>query len=90
MSDNSESVSKCVDLNKAENICLLNFQRSLAEVEEEANTAVVSNNELKYMNLILMEQVKTLQETAMKLKRQFCEDQKTRVKLFKVCEKALY
>ncbi|KAK2821431.1 hypothetical protein Q7C36_020774 [Tachysurus vachellii] len=57
--------------------------RSLAEAEEVANTAVASNNELEYMNSILMEKVKMLHETVKKLERQLCEDQKTRVKLFK-------
>lgn len=79
----------CVDINTAEIICLLNFQRSLAEAEEVAKTAAASNNELEYMNSVLMEKVKMLHETVKKLERQLCEDQKTRVKLFKVSEKSL-
>ncbi|XP_027021379.1 golgin subfamily A member 6-like protein 4 isoform X7 [Tachysurus fulvidraco] len=68
------------------NVLWLHYEktlRSLAEAEEVANTAVASNNELEYMNSILMEKVKMQHEIVKKLERQLCEDQKTRVKLFK-------
>lgn len=79
----------CVEVNKDENICLLNLQACFDDAKDLADVAIDLNKDLEHKNSILMEQVQTLRTTVEMLERKLLEKHKTHVKLFKVSGKSL-